>query len=56
MIGKDGYRFVQLLLPVKTHKKLTDTSRKLHQSNSETVRKAIEAFLENPNKAGQETR
>ncbi|GEM_PF-6798993 len=42
---KDGYRFVQVLLPVKTHKNLADTSKKLGQSNAETVRNAIESFL-----------
>lgn len=45
MVVKGGYKFVQLLLPVKTHKNLTDISRKLHQSNAETVRNAIDAFL-----------
>ncbi len=45
---KDGYRFVQVLLPVKTHKSLTGISRKLRKSNAETVRNAIEAFLKNP--------
>ncbi len=42
---KGGYKFVQVLLPVKTHRSLTDVSRKLHQSNAETVRNAIENFL-----------
>ena len=44
---KDGYRFVQVLLPVKIHRSLTDTSRKLQQSNAETVRNAINSFLSN---------
>jgi len=33
----------------KTHKNLTDTSRKFHQSNAETVRNAIDAYLSNKN-------
>ena len=51
---KDGYRFVQVLVPVKTHKVLTETSRKLRQSNAETVRVAIDAFLKNPSCKGSE--
>jgi hypothetical protein len=46
---KDGYRFIQVLIPAKTHKNLTDKSRKLHQSNAETVRNAIDAYLSNKN-------
>ena len=46
---KDGYRFIQVLLPVKTHRSLTDVSRKLNQSKAETVRNAIDAYLSNKN-------
>lgn len=45
MVAKDGYRFIQGLIPVKMHKELTETSRKLGQSRSETLRNAIHAFL-----------
>ena len=45
---KDGYRFIQGLIPVKMHKKLSETSRRLNQSNAETLRNAIGLFLENP--------
>ncbi len=48
MVVKDGYRFIQGLLPAKMHKKLTEVSRKLGQARSETLRNAIEAFLKNP--------
>lgn len=45
---KDGYRFVQGLVSVKMHKELAKLSRDLGQSRAETVRQAIEAFLETP--------
>lgn len=48
MVVKDGYRFVQGLIPTKMHKELTEASRKLGQSRSETLRNAIDAFLKNP--------
>jgi len=48
VVGKEGYRFIQGLIPVKMHKELTEASRKLGQSRAETLRNAIEAFLKNP--------
>ena len=47
MVTKDGFRFIQGLIPVKMHKKLTNFSRELGQSNAKTVRDAIDSFLEN---------
>lgn len=47
MVAKDGYRFVQGLIPTKMHRDLTEVSRKMGQSRSETLRNAIEAFLKN---------
>ena len=47
MVSKDGYRFIQGLIPMKMHKELTEASRKLGQSRSETIRNAIDAFLKN---------
>ena len=52
---KNGYRFIQALISVKTHKKLTDTSRRLNQSNAATIRGAIEVFWENPKCGCQKT-
>lgn len=48
MIVKDGYRFIQGLIPAKMHKDLTKISRDLGQSRAETLRNAIEAFLKTP--------
>lgn len=45
MISKDGYRFIQGLLPARMHKDFTELSRKLGKSRSETLRNVIEAFL-----------
>ncbi len=42
---KGGYKFIQALIPVKTHKHLIEKSRKLNQSNAETIRNAIAAYL-----------
>jgi len=47
MFMKDGYRFVQGLIPTKIHKELVEASRRLGQSKSETIRNAIAAFLRN---------
>lgn len=47
MVVKDGYRFIQGLIPVKMHRELTRISRELGQSRSETLRQAIEHFLKN---------
>lgn len=47
MITKDGYRFVQGLLPAKLHREFTELSKKLGQSRSELLRQAIERFLKN---------
>jgi len=41
MFSKDGYRFVQGLIPTKIHKELVEASRRLGQSKSETIRNAI---------------
>lgn len=54
MIAKDGYRFIQGLLPAKTHREFTELSRKLGQSRSETLRNAIDAFLRNPSCNGDD--
>lgn len=45
MVVKDGYRFIQGLLPTRMHKNFTELSRKLGMSRSEMLRNAIEAFL-----------
>lgn len=45
---KDGYRFIQGLLPAKTHREFTELSKRLKQPRSETLRNAIDAFLLNP--------
>jgi metal-responsive CopG/Arc/MetJ family transcriptional regulator len=47
MVVKDGYRFIQGLLPARMHKDFTELSRRLGQSRSETLRNAIDAFLQN---------
>ena len=44
---KDGYRFIQGLIPVKMHRELTRISKELGQSRSESLRDAIDAFLKN---------
>lgn len=53
MVVKDGYRFIQGLLPARMHKDFTEFSRKSGKSRSEMLRNAIEAFLKtslgNPN-------
>lgn len=46
MVVKDGYRFIQGLLPAKMHMDFTELSRKLGQSRSETLRQSIEYFLD----------
>lgn len=55
MIVKDGYRFIQGLLPTKMHRELTEFSRKLGQSRSESLRKAIENFLKDGKNCGCNT-
>lgn len=47
MVTKDGFRFVQGLIPVRMHKDLTRFSRELGQSNAKSMRDAIAAFLKN---------
>lgn len=47
MVVKDGYRFIQGLLPARMHKDFTELSRKLGKSRSETLRNAIDTFLKN---------
>lgn len=47
MVVKEGYRFIQGLLPAKMHREFTEFSRKLGKSRSETLRNAIENFLKN---------
>ena len=44
MVTKDGFRFVQGLIPVRMHKDLTRFSRELGQSNAKSMRDAIAAF------------
>ena len=48
VVCKEGYRFIQGLIPAKTHKEFSGISKKLGQSKAETLRNAIEAFLKNP--------
>lgn len=45
MVVKEGYRFIQGLLPAKMHREFTEFSRRQGRSRSELLRKAIEAFL-----------
>lgn len=45
MVVKDGYRFIQGLLPVRMHKDFTELSRKLGQSRSESLRDAIDHYM-----------
>lgn len=45
VVCKEGYRFIQGLIPAKMHKEFTGISKKLGQSKAETLRNAIEAFL-----------
>jgi len=47
MVVKDGYRFIQGLLPARMHKDFTELSRKLGMSRSAVLRNAIDAFLRN---------
>ena len=47
MVVKDGYRFIQGLLPAKMHRDFTELSRKLGKSRSEMLRNAIDAYLSN---------
>ena len=47
MVVKDGYRFIQGLLPAKMHRDFTELSRKLEMSRSEMLRNAIDAYLSN---------
>jgi len=47
MVVKDGYRFIQGLIPVKMHKELTKISRERGHSRSESLRNAIDSFLKN---------
>ena len=49
MVVKDGYRFIQGLLPAKMHRDFTELSRKLGMSRSEMLRNAIDAYLSNKN-------
>lgn len=42
-----GYRLIQGLIPVEMYKELTETSRRLEQPRSESLRVAINAFLKN---------
>jgi hypothetical protein len=47
VVCKEGYRFIQGLIPAKMHKEITRISRELGQSRAETLRNAIALFLEN---------
>ena len=47
VVCKEGYRFIQGLIPAKIHKEFSGISKKLGQSKAETLRKAIESFIEN---------
>lgn len=47
VVCKEGYRFIQGLIPAKIHKEFSGISKKLGQSRAETLRKAIESFIEN---------
>ena len=47
IVKKDGYRFIQGLIPAKMHRELTEASKKAGQSRSEMLRNSIEAFLKN---------
>ena len=46
VVCKEGYRFIQGLIPAKIHKEFSGISKKLGQSKAETLRKAIESFWE----------
>lgn len=45
MIVKDGFRFVQGLIPVKMHRDLTRVSRDFGVSKAEILRQGIDLFL-----------
>ncbi|GAB61808.1 hypothetical protein KSU1_C0212 [Candidatus Jettenia caeni] len=47
MKSKEGYKFIQGLIPIRIHLELVEVSRKLEKSNSETLRNTIHAFLKN---------
>ncbi len=47
VVCKEGYLFIQGLIPAKIHKEFSGISKKLGQSRAETLRKAIESFIEN---------
>ena len=55
MIVKDGYRFIQGLLPARMHKEFTEYSRKVGLSRSEALRQAIDFVLQNANSKKQES-
>lgn len=55
MVVKEGYRFIQGLLPAKMHREFTEFSRRQRQSRSELLRKAIEAFLKEDKNCGCNT-
>lgn len=45
VVCKEGYRFIQGLIPAKIHKEFSGISKKMGQSRAETLRKAIECYL-----------
>ena len=47
MVVKDGFRFVQGLIPVRMHKDLTRVSRDFGVSEAEIILQGIALFLQN---------
>ncbi len=47
MVVKDGFRFIQGLIPVRMHKDLTRISRDMGVSKAEIIRQGIDLFLQN---------